>query len=305
VAKSVERGEAAPPPPDGAASSVFIMNVFGLPDLGFGLGLRPQHYAEILDGPPPVVDWFEAISENYMVPGGRPLAMLERVRERWPVVLHGVGLSIGGTEALDRDYLRDLERLIRRIRPAWISDHLCFTGAAGLNTHDLLPLPYTEEALGHVIRRVREVQDLLGRRLLIENPSSYLAWDASSMSEAAFLAELAREADCLLLLDVNNVHVSAFNHGFDADAYVAALPAGRIAQIHVAGHDHLGTHIIDTHDRAVADPVFALYARTIGKIGARPSMIERDDKIPPLGELIDELDRLRALVDEAGGERAA
>jgi len=281
------------------------MNVFGLPDLGFGLGLRPQHYAEILDGPSPVVDWFEAISENYMVPGGRPLAMLERVRERWPVVLHGVGLSIGGTEALDRDYLRDLERLIRRIRPAWISDHLCFTGAAGLNTHDLLPLPYTEEALRHVIRRVREVQDLLGRRLLIENPSSYLTWDASSMSEATFLAELAREADCLLLLDVNNVHVSAFNHGFDADAYIAALPAGRIAQIHVAGHDHLGTHIIDTHDQAVADPVFALYARTIGKIGTRPSMIERDDRIPPLGELIDELDRLRALADEAGGERAA
>lgn len=281
------------------------MNVFGLPDLGFGLGLRPQHYSEILDGPAPPVDWFEAISENYMVPGGRPIAMLERVRSRWPVVLHGVGLSIGGVGPLDPDYLRDLATLARRVRPAWISDHLCFTGAAGLNTHDLLPLPYTDEALRHVAKRIRDVQDALGRRILIENPSSYLAWDASIMSEAEFLAALAREADCLLLLDVNNVHVSAFNHGFDAEAYVATLPAGRIAQIHVAGHSHFGTHIIDTHDQPIVDPVYALYEATIRLIGARPTMIERDDRIPPLAELTAELERLRAVAAGALGERAA
>jgi len=267
----------------------------GLPHLGFGLGLRPQHYAAVLDGAPPRVDWFEAISENYMVPGGRPLAMLARVRERWPVALHGVGLSIGSTEPLNDEYLDALETLIRRIEPSWISDHLCFTGAGGHNTHDLLPLPYTEEALDHVVSRIVRVQERLGRRLLIENPSSYVSWPESTLGEAAFLATLAERADCLLLLDVNNVYVSAFNHGFDADAYIAALPAGRIAQIHLAGHRDLGTHIIDTHDRAVIDPVFALYGRTVERIGPVSTMIERDDDIPPLGELVAELDRVRAV----------
>jgi uncharacterized protein (UPF0276 family) len=267
----------------------------GLPYLGFGLGLRPQHYAAVLDGAPPRVDWFEAISENYMVPGGRPLAMLARVRERWPVALHGVGLSIGSTEPLNDEYLDGLETLIRRIEPSWISDHLCFTGAGGHNTHDLLPLPYTEEALDHVVSRIVRVQERLGRRLLIENPSSYVSWPESTLGEAAFLAALAERADCLLLLDVNNVYVSAFNHGFDADAYIAALPAGRIAQIHLAGHRDLGTHIIDTHDRAVIDPVFALYGRTVERIGPVSTMIERDDDIPPLGELVAELDRVRAV----------
>jgi uncharacterized protein (UPF0276 family) len=279
----------------------------GLPNLGFGLGLRPRHYGAILDGARPAVDWFEAISENYMVPGGRPLAMLARVRERWPVVLHGVGLSIGSTDPLDENYLDALETLISRIEPAWISDHLCFTGVGGHLTHDLLPLPYTEEALDHVASRVVRVQERLGRRILIENPSSYVSWPQSELGEAEFLASLARRADCLLLLDVNNVYVSAFNHGFDADAYIATLPPERIAQIHLAGHSDLGTHIIDTHDRAVIDPVFALYARTIGRIGPVASMIERDDDIPPLDDLVAELDRVRAVAGAASvaRERAA
>ena len=266
--------------------------------LGFGLGLRPVHYPEILEGDPRV-DWFEAISENYMVPGGRPLHMLMRVRERWPVALHGVSLSIGSTDPLDEDYLRRLKALADRVEPAWISDHLCWTGVGGVNLHDLLPLPYTEEALEHVVGRVLRVQERLGRRILLENVSSYVTFAQSAVPEWEFLAEVARRADCLLLLDVNNVYVSAFNHEFDPLAYLDAIPGERVRQIHLAGHENNGTHIIDTHDHPVIDPVWSLYAEAIRRFGPVTTMIERDDRIPPLTELESELDRARAVASQA------
>lgn len=266
----------------------------GLPALGFGLGLRPEYYADILNGDPPV-DWFEAITENYLVGGGPPLRNLERVAERYPLVMHGVSLSIGGTDPLDTDYLAQVKALAARIRPGWISDHLCWTSREGVQLHDLLPLPYNEATLRHVTQRVRQVQDFLGRRILLENVSSYVDWSQSDMTEWDFIATLAQEADCLLLLDVNNVYVSAFNHGFDADAFIAAMPAERVAQIHLAGHSNNGDHIIDTHDAPIIDPVFALYGRTVSRFGHIPTMIERDDKFPPFGDLLDELARVRAV----------
>jgi hypothetical protein len=273
--------------------------------LGFGLGLRPVHYPEIFDGSP-CVDWFEAISENYMVPGGRPIHALMRVRERWPVVLHGVSLSIGSTDPLDEAYLGRLKALADRVEPAWISDHLCWTGIGGINLHDLLPLPYTEEALDHVVGRVLQVQERLGRQILLENVSSYVTFAQSAVPEWEFLAEIARRADCLLLLDVNNVYVSAFNHEFDPLAYLDAIPGERVRQIHLAGHENNGTHIIDTHDHPVIDSVWSLYAEAIRRFGPVATMIERDDRIPPLAELEGELDRARAVAAEAlAGRRAA
>ena len=273
--------------------------------LGFGLGLRPVHYPEILDGRPRI-DWFEAISENYMVLGGRPIHALMRVRERWPVVLHGVSLSIGSTDPLDDAYLQRLKALADRVEPAWISDHLCWTGVSGINLHDLLPLPYTEEALDHVVGRVLQVQERLGRQILLENVSSYVSFAQSAVPEWEFLAEVARRADCLLLLDVNNVYVSAFNHEFDPLAYLDAIPGERVRQIHLAGHENNGTHIIDTHDHPVIDPVWSLYAEAIRRFGPVATMIERDDRIPPLAELEGELDRARAVAAEAlAGRRAA
>jgi uncharacterized protein (UPF0276 family) len=275
------------------------------PSFGFGLGLRPVHYPEIFDSQPRV-DWFEAISENYMVPGGRPLQALTRLRERWPVMLHGVSLSIGSTDPLDEDYLRRLKALADCIEPAWVSDHLCWTGIGGVNLHDLLPLPYTEEALDHVVGRVLRVQERLERQLLLENVSSYVTFAHSTMPEWEFLSEVARRADCLLLLDVNNVYVSAFNHAFDPIAYLDAIPAARVRQIHLAGHENNGTHIIDTHDHPVIDPVWSLYAEAIRRFGPVATMIERDDRIPPLAELEAELDRARAVASEAlNGQRAA
>lgn len=264
--------------------------------LGFGLGLRTSHYAEILSGSPRV-DWFEAISENYLVGGGPPLHNLERIRERYPVMLHGVSMSIGGTDALDREYLRRLRRLADRIQPEWISDHLCWTGAHGLNLHDLLPLPYTEEALAHVVSRIREAQDVLGRRLLIENVSSYVTFSSSTMPEAEFVARLAEAADCWILLDVNNVYVSSVNHGFDAQAFIDAMPPRRVRQIHLAGHQDHGTHIVDTHDAPIVDPVWDLYGYAVRRLGPVATMIERDDRIPPLAELVAELDRARGIAE--------
>jgi uncharacterized protein (UPF0276 family) len=261
---------------------------------GFGLGLRPKHYRAILESSPRV-DWFEALSENYMVPGGRPLDYLMRIRARYPVALHGVSLSIGGADPLDRDYLAQLKALAARVEPAWISDHLCWTGVAGRNLHDLMPLPYTGEALRHVARRVRAVQDALGRRILLENVSSYVAYRASELTEWGFLAALAREADCDLLLDVNNIYVSAFNHDFDPVAFLEGVPRERVRQIHLAGHDHCGDLIIDTHDAPVIGPVWKLYAEALRRFGPVPTMIERDDKIPPLGTLVRELERARGV----------
>ncbi|MGQ9364724.1 MNIO family bufferin maturase [Azospirillum sp. ST 5-10] len=265
---------------------------------GFGLGLRPAHY-EAIAATRPRVDWFEALTENYLGPGGSPLRWLERIRADWPVVLHGVALDVGGADPLDMAYLRAVRALADRIAPAWISDHLCWTAAGGTPLHDLYPLPHTEEAVAHVAERVARVQDALGRRILLENVSSYLDWRASAMPEWAFLAAVAERADCLILLDVNNVFVSAWNHGFDPQAYLAGVPAARVAQIHLAGHSDAGPLRIDTHDRPVIDPVWDLYAAAVRRFGAVPTMIERDDAIPPLEELVAELDRARSVAARA------
>ena len=273
------------------------------PFLGFGLGLRPEHYAAVLDSLP-AVDWFEIISENYLVDGGKPLHFLDRIREHYPMVMHGVSLSIGSTDPLDFDYLAGLKRLAGRIEPEWVSDHLCWTGVDGRNLHDLLPLPYTEEAIAHVAARVSRVQDYLGRRILLENVSSYVTYTDSRVPEWEFLAAVAERADCRILLDVNNIHVSAHNHGFDALDYLDGVPSERVRQIHLAGHSHNGSLIIDTHDHPVPDPVWELYAKAIARLGPVSTMIERDDDIPPLAVLLDELARARALAASADRRRS-
>ncbi len=273
------------------------------PFLGFGLGLRPKHYADILDGDPPV-DWFEVLSENYMIEGGRPLRMLDRIRERYPVVMHGVSLSIASTAPLDLDYLTKLKALAERVEPRWVSDHLCWTGVHGINLHDLLPIPYTEEALDHTVRRVQQVQDFLGRRIALENVSTYVSFGRSEMTEWEFISELATRADCWLIFDVNNVHVSAFNHEFDPMDFLNGVPADRVIQFHVAGHEHMGTHIIDTHDHAVTDAVWELYGHALKRFGPVSTMIERDDRIPPLDELVAELAIARRIAAETSPDLA-
>jgi len=274
------------------------------PALGFGLGLRTAHYEEILAGRCDV-DWFELLSENYLVAGGKPLHYLDRIRADYPVVMHGVSLSIGSTDPLDFDYLAALKALAERVSPQWISDHLCWTGVGGKNTHDLLPMPYTEAAVRHVASRVEAVQEFLGRRILLENVSSYVSYRESELAEWEFLAEIARRGDCLLLLDVNNIYVSAFNHGFDPEQYLVGVPAERVQQIHLAGHNHCGDHIIDTHDADVIDPVWDLYAKAIQRLGRVSTMIERDDRIPPLADLVTELDRARRIAQAALQREAA
>jgi uncharacterized protein (UPF0276 family) len=268
------------------------------PNPGRGLGLRREHYAHVL-AERPAVGWFEVISENFMVPGGNPRRVLEAVRRDYPVVLHGVSLSVGSIDPLNQRYLDDLAALARAVEPAWISDHLCWGSAHGIYAHDLLPLPYTEEALAHVAARVQAVQERLGRRILLENPSTYMVLAGGEMSEAEFLGELARRADCGILLDVNNVFVSAHNHGFDARAYVAALPAERIGQIHLAGHSADGDLLIDTHDHPVRDEVWALYAHTVATVGARATMIEWDADVPAFEVLEAELARAARVEREA------
>ena len=267
-------------------------------NLGFGLGLRTVHYEDIL-ATRPHVDWFEALSENYMVPGGKPLYYLDRIRADYPIVLHGVSMSIGSADPLDLEYLKGLKALVDRVEPVWMSDHLCWTGIATRNMHDLLPLPYTREAVNHVAGRISQVQEYLGRQILIENVSSYVNFEQSEMTEWEFLREIAERADCLLLFDVNNVYVSGFNHGFDPREYIDALPSQRIQQIHLAGHTNCGTHIIDTHDAAIIDEVWKLYSYTIEAYGPISTMIERDDHIPDLDVLVAELDQARALAAQA------
>lgn len=262
------------------------------PFLGYGLGLRPDHYVDIL-AQPPAVDWFEALTENYLVPGGKPLYFLEQVRARYPIALHGVSLSIGASEPLNLDYLRQVKTLASRIDAAWVSDHLCWTGAHGINLHDLMPLPYTEEAIDHVAARVRQVQDLLGRQLLLENVSSYVTYRASQLTEWEFISAIAERADCLLLLDINNIHVSAFNHGFNAQDYLNGISPARVRQFHLAGHQNHGDYIIDTHDQPVIEAVWELYAAALRRFGPVSTMIERDDNIPPLTELTAELEQAR------------
>jgi uncharacterized protein (UPF0276 family) len=255
------------------------MNRWNLPDLGIGVGLRTVHFPHILQNHP-AVDWFEILSENFLDTGGRPMWVLDQVAERYPVALHGVSMSIGSTDPLDTEYLRKLKALAQRTRAHWVSDHLCWTGVMGKNTHDLLPMPYTEEALRHTATRVRAVSEILERPLVLENPSSYIEFAASTMTEWDFLARLADEADCGLLLDVNNVYVSAFNHGFEANAYIDAIPADRVVQYHLAGHTNRGTHIIDTHSDHVIDEVWALYTRAWARTGPVATLLEWDESIP-------------------------
>jgi uncharacterized protein (UPF0276 family) len=267
------------------------------PYLGFGLGLRAQHYAEILDGDPEI-DWFEAISENYMVPGGQPLRILDRIRARYPIVLHGVSLSIASTTPFDPDYLAGLKALASRVEPKFVSDHLCWTGVHGVNLHDLLPIPYTREALDHIVSRVHHVQDYLQRPLALENVSTYVQFAHSEMPEWEFIAELTQRTGCWLVFDVNNVFVSAYNHEYDAHAFIEGIPADRVVQFHLAGHEHNMTHIIDTHDAIVPEPVWELYRAAVRRFGAVSTLIERDDNIPPLAELVTELSVARSIAQE-------
>ena len=264
----------------------------GLPDLGYGIGLRSDHYKHILEHHPDV-DWFELISENYLDCHGWRRHVLTRVAERYPLVMHGVSLSIGSTDPLNFEYLNSLKKLAREISAKWISDHLCWTGVAGQTTHDLLPMPLNEASLAHVVARVRTVQDVLEQRLILENPSSYARFRADTLPEWEFLARLAHEADCGLLLDVNNVYVSSVNHGFDPRQYIAALPAERIVQFHLAGHQHCGNHIIDTHDGPVSDPVRALYRFARRHIGNVSTLLEWDARIPEFSVVKAELAQAR------------
>lgn len=274
------------------------------PYLGFGLGLRTEHYQDIL-AERPKLDWLEILSENYMVDGGKPLHFLDRIRALYPVVMHGVSLSIGSLDPLDRDYLKRLKALAARVEPRWISDHLCWTGVAGKNLHDLMPLPYTEEAVAHVAGRVREVQDYLGRQILLENVSSYVTYTQSAMTEWEFLSAISEAADCHILLDVNNIYVSSHNHGFDPHEYLQGVPAARVRQIHLAGHTHNGNIIVDTHDHPIIGGVWDLYAEALRLFGPVSTMIERDANIPPLRDLLAELDEARRIAEPILAERAA
>jgi len=255
------------------------MTRFDRPNLGLGVGLRTVHFGHILDKKP-AVDWFEIVTENFLDTGGRPRFVLDRIAERHPIVLHGVSMSVGSTDPLDRVYLGKVKSLADRVRAVWVSDHVCWTGVAGRNLHDLLPMPYTEEALRHLVKRIRRVQDILERPLVLENPSSYVEFRSSSMPEWEFLARMADEADCGLLLDVNNVYVSSFNHGFDPEAYLRGIPPERVAYVHIAGHTNFGTHILDTHIGPVIDPVWNLYRLAHRLTGGRSTLLEWDEQIP-------------------------
>jgi uncharacterized protein len=265
-------------------------NRWNLPDLGLGIGLRTRHFGHVLEHRPDV-GWFEILSENFMATGGRPMRVLDRIAERYPIVMHGVSLSIGSTDPLDRAYLRELAALAERTHAVWLGDHVCWTGVAGRNTHDLLPLPYTEAALGHLVERIRAVQDILGRPLVLENPSTYLTFRGSTMSEPEFLARMAEEADCALLLDVNNVWVTCKNHGLDPHAWLAAVPYERVVQVHIAGHTDKGTHLIDTHIGPVPDVVWELYAESVRLGGPRPTLLEWDAEIPAFEVVHAELEK--------------
>jgi uncharacterized protein len=267
------------------------------PYLGFGLGLRPQHYTDILEGSPDV-DWFEVISENYMVPGGQPLRMLDQIRARYPIVMHGVSLSIASTAPFDDKYLADLKALAERVEPQFVSDHLCWTGVHGINLHDLLPIPYTREALDHVVSRIDYVQGYLKRPLAIENVSTYVEFAHSEMPEWEFICELTKRTGCWLVFDVNNVFVSAFNHGWDAQAFIDGIPADRVVQFHLAGHEHNTSYIVDTHDAMVPDEVWDLYRAAVKRFGPVSTIIERDDNIPPLSDLVTELATARSIAEQ-------
>lgn len=272
------------------------------PFLGFGLGLRAEHYQQILEALPRQIDWLEILSENYLVPGGKPLHYLDRIRQHYPMVMHGVSLSIGSTDELDFDYLKKLRTLKQRLEPEWFSDHLCWTGVNQVNLHDLLPLPYTEEAINHVADRISRVQDYMGQQLLIENLSSYITYRDDAMPEWQFLNAVASRADCYILLDINNVYVSSFNHHFDPEDYFQGIDRERVWQHHLAGHSHEGNLIVDTHDQTIIDPVWQLYEEAAKHFGPVSTMIERDDNIPPLNELLDEVDQARQIGESVYGK---
>lgn len=263
---------------------------FNLPHLGYGVGLRQAHYQTIMTEQPEIA-WFEAISENFIDSQGFPRHALQQIAQQYPIVLHGVSLSIGSTDPLDFDYLRKIKQLAHETDAQWISDHVCWTGLNGINSHDLLPVALTEEALQHIVARIQQVQDFLERPLILENPSSYVNYQCDEMTEWQFLNQMAAEADCGLLLDINNVYVSAFNHEFDAREYLHNIAAERVVQIHLAGHSHCGSHIIDTHDRAVADPVWQLFHQFVQQFGTRPSLLEWDSQIPDFATLQQELNK--------------
>lgn len=265
---------------------------------GAGLGLRTEHYQDLLALRPPDIAWLEVISENYLVAGGKPLQFLDRIRADYPMVMHGVSLSIGSTDPLDADYLLALRTLAARIEPAWISDHLCFTASGGRQSHDLLPLTLNRATVQHVARRVQQVQDFLGRRLVLENVSSYVRHAADEMGEAEFVRAVALEADCLLLVDINNIYVSSRNHGLDARAFIDRMPPDRVVQLHLAGHQDLGDIVIDTHDHPVRDEVWQLYDHALRRFGAVPTLLERDDDIPPLSGLLAEVRRIGSTLAE-------
>lgn len=258
------------------------------PFLGFGLGLRTDHYEYVIANKPQV-DWFEIISENYMVPGGKPLAHLDKIRQDYPMVMHGVSMSIGSTDPLNSSYLKKLKQLIDRVEPQWISDHLCWTAVDHINSHDLLPLPYNEETIVHIVERIKRVQETIGRQMLIENLSSYVTYNNSEMTEWQFVSEIAKRADCFILLDINNIFVSANNHHFEPQDYVNGIDGDRVMQFHLAGHSYNGDMIIDTHDHDVCDPVWQLYEYALKRFGAVSTMIERDDNIPPFEVLRQEM----------------
>jgi hypothetical protein len=276
-----------------------IPNRWQFPDLGLGLGLRTVHYNYILENWPEI-DWFEILSENYMDTEGRPLYVLDQIAERYPIVMHGVSMSIGSTDPIDFEYLRKLKALASRVDAVWLGDHVCWTGVAGVNGHDLYPIPYTDESLALLVDRIRIVQDFLERPLILENASTYLTFADSTIPEEEFLYRMAQEADCGLLLDVNNVYVSCRNHDLDPRSYLEEIPYERVVQLHLAGHTDKGTHCIDTHDSAVIDPVWELYAEVERRTGGRATLLEWDDNIPPFTELHAEL--LKAQEFRYGGK---
>lgn len=265
--------------------------------LGFGLGLRPAYYQTILDTTPNI-DWFEIVTEDYLIPGGPAIDYLQQIRQRFSIVMHGVSLSIGSCDSLNWDYLEQVKSLADWLKPAWISDHLCWTGVDGINTHDLLPLPRNETTIDHVVDRIQQVQRFLGQRILLENISTYIEYKDSEMPEWEFLATIAERADCLILLDINNIYVNAQNHQFDPEEYIAQLPKNRIQQFHLAGHQFRNTHIVDTHDQPIIDPVWKLYEQAFAQFGPVSTMIERDANMPSLDELIAELDMARYLAQQ-------
>lgn len=267
------------------------------PSLGFGLGLRKEHYNTILETSPDV-DWFEVLTENYLVPGGKPLYFLDQICERYPVVMHGVSMSLGSHDPLDMKYLGEVKELLERTNARWISDHMCFTGVDGVNAHDLLPLPFTEEAVKHMAAKISQAQDFFGRQMLVENASTYITYKQSDMTEWDFTMAVAEESDSLILLDINNIYVSSVNHGFDPLDYLDGISPERVQQHHLAGHSQYDGYIIDTHDNDIVQGVWDLYAEAVKRYGDVSVMIERDDNIPELPELLAELQMARDVFAE-------